>query len=151
MEIIHTEFQYISLIEMQKYNLNRKRIEKRKTGKKGLGWQHILSRLVLPTGTKDSLLSRLPDPGQKDPPPLLSRPGVPGWETGTTRVSQPGQISLSVVVYGWLCDHGVGLLLVRGVAKARAWRHLWVSRVVGRKIYVLLPNGFGFLIFVWLS
>ena len=40
---------------------------------------------------------RLPDPGQKEPP-LLSRPGVPGWETGTTKVSQPGQISLSVVV-----------------------------------------------------
>ena len=59
-------------------------------------WQHLLSRLVLPTGTKGSLLSRLPDPGQKDP--LLSRPGVPGWETGTTRVSQPGQISVSVVV-----------------------------------------------------
>jgi len=33
-EIIHTEFQYISLIEMQKYNWNRKRIEKRKTWKK---------------------------------------------------------------------------------------------------------------------
>ena len=33
-EIIHTEFQYISLIEMQKYNWNRKRIEKRKTEKK---------------------------------------------------------------------------------------------------------------------
>ena len=26
------------------------------------------------------------------------RPGVPGWETGTTGVSQPGQISVSVVV-----------------------------------------------------
>ena len=33
-EIIHTEFQYISLIEMQKYNWNRKRIEKRKTERK---------------------------------------------------------------------------------------------------------------------
>ena len=30
--------------------------------------------------------------------PLLSRTGVPGWETGTTEVSQPGQISVSVVV-----------------------------------------------------
>ena len=48
------------------------------------------------TGIKGSLLSRLPDPGQKDP--LLSRPGVLGWETGTTRVSLPGQISISVVV-----------------------------------------------------
>ena len=47
-EIIHTEFQYISLIEMQKYNWNRKRIEKRKTWKK----RDILSRLVTPTGTK---------------------------------------------------------------------------------------------------
>ena len=34
-EILHAEFQYISLIEMQKYNWNRKRIEKRKTEKKG--------------------------------------------------------------------------------------------------------------------
>ena len=34
-EIIHTEFQYISLIEMQKYNWNRKRIEKKKQEKKG--------------------------------------------------------------------------------------------------------------------
>ena len=33
---------------------------------------------------------------------LLSRPGVPGWETGTTEVSQPGQISVSVVVR---CPH----------------------------------------------
>ena len=31
-EILHTEFQYISLIEMKKYNRNRKTIEKR--GKK---------------------------------------------------------------------------------------------------------------------
>ena len=28
----------------------------------------------------------------------MSWPGIPGWETGTTRVSQPGQISISVVV-----------------------------------------------------
>ena len=28
----------------------------------------------------------------------MSRPGVSGWETGTTKISQPGQISLSVVV-----------------------------------------------------
>ena len=46
-------------------------------------WLHILSRLVLPTGTKG---------------PLLSRTGVPGWETGTTGVSQPGQINVFVVV-----------------------------------------------------
>ena len=49
-EIIHTEFQYISLIEMQKYNWNRKRIEKRKTWRKK---RDLLSRLVTPTGTKE--------------------------------------------------------------------------------------------------
>ena len=35
-EIIHTEFQYISLIEMQKYNCNRKRIEKKNMKKRDL-------------------------------------------------------------------------------------------------------------------
>ena len=30
--------------------------------------------------------------------PLLSRTGVPGWETGITAVSQPGQINVFVVV-----------------------------------------------------
>ena len=30
--------------------------------------------------------------------PLLSRTGVPSWETGTTGVSQPGQINVFVVV-----------------------------------------------------
>ena len=30
--------------------------------------------------------------------PLLSRPCVLSWETGTTEISQPGQISVSVVV-----------------------------------------------------
>ena len=61
-EIIHTKFQYISLIEMQKYNWNRKRIEKMKTEKKTFcGWR--------------TLLSRLPDPGQKDPP------FVPAWHS----------------------------------------------------------------------
>ena len=29
---------------------------------------------------------------------FLSRHGVPGWETGTKKVSQPGQIKVSVVV-----------------------------------------------------
>ena len=29
---------------------------------------------------------------------LLSRIGVPGWEIGTTGVSQPGQINIFVVV-----------------------------------------------------
>jgi len=36
-------------------------------------------------------------PGTKGHP-LLSRPGVPGWETGTIGVFQPGQINVSVVV-----------------------------------------------------
>ena len=36
-------------------------------------------------------------PGTKGHP-LLSRTGVPGWETGTTGVSQPGQINVFVVV-----------------------------------------------------
>ena len=31
--------------------------------------------------------------------PLLSRTGVSGWETGTTGVSQPGQINVFVVVF----------------------------------------------------
>ena len=51
-EIIHTEFQYISLIEMQKYH---------QPGQKGAPgmwrWQPLLSRL--PTGTKEYFLSRL--------------------------------------------------------------------------------------------
>ena len=46
---------------------------------------------------KRDLLSRLPHPGQKGTP-LLSRTGVPGWETGTTAVSEPGQINVFVVV-----------------------------------------------------
>jgi len=36
-------------------------------------------------------------PGTKGHP-LLSRTGVSGWETGTTAVSQPGQINVFVVV-----------------------------------------------------
>ena len=39
--------------------------------------------------------------------PLLSRPGVPGWETGTIGVSQPGQISVSLVV-PFYCNHHSG-------------------------------------------
>jgi hypothetical protein len=34
----------------------------------------------------------------------LSRTGVPGWETGTTAVSQPGQINVFVVVQGSFSD-----------------------------------------------
>ena len=96
-EIIHTEFQYITLIEMQKYNWNRKKIEKRKTWKKGP---------FVPVGVtnRDKKSSFVPvaRPGTKWHP-LLSRPDVFSWETGTTKISQPGQISLSVVVY--VCMH----------------------------------------------
>src|SRR6185437_9680505 len=38
-------------------------------------WLHLLSRLVLPTGTKGPLLYRLPDPGQK------GTPFVPDWRS----------------------------------------------------------------------
>ena len=52
----------------------------------------LLSRLVTPTGTKGCASAT----GTKEE--LLSRTGVPGWETGTTGVSQPGQINVFVVV-----------------------------------------------------
>ena len=80
-----------------------------------------LSRLVTPTGTKrcarhvalaapfvpvgvtnrDKRVLFVPvaRPGTKEHPLLLSRTGVSGWETGTTAVSQPGQINVFVVVY----------------------------------------------------
>ena len=38
---------------------------------------------------------------KKETFPLLSRTGVPGWETGTTGVSQLGQINVFVVVDVW--------------------------------------------------
>ena len=59
----------------------------------------LLSRLVTPTETKGCARHVALRPGTKGHP-LLSRPGVPGWETGTTEVSQPGEISVSVVVVG---------------------------------------------------
>ena len=81
----------------------------------------LLSRLVTPTGTKGCtrhvalaapfvpigvtnrdkrvLFVPVARPGTKEHP-LLSRPDVPGWKTGTTKVFQPGQISLSLVVAG---------------------------------------------------
>ena len=110
-EIIHTEFQYISLIEMQKYNWNRKRIEKRKTwkkrpfvhqpGQKGAPATWALPAPFVPVGVtnRDKRSSFVPvaRPGTKGHP-LLSRTGVPGWETGTTAVSQSGQINVFVVV-----------------------------------------------------
>ena len=73
----------------------------------------ILSRLVttVPVGNtnRDKRVRQPYQPGQKvlfcpgchtrdKRAPLLSRTGVPGWETGTTAVSQPGQINVFVVV-----------------------------------------------------
>ena len=121
-EIIHTEFQYISLIEMQKYNWNRKRIEKRKTWKK--------KRPFVPVGNTNR------DKRVRQPCGrwlhLLSRTGVPGWETGTTAVSQPGQINVFVVVVG-VCTcvspgkRVLGLLGSSSVLSARsAWVPNWV-------------------------
>ena len=102
-EIIHTEFQCISLIEIEKElrkekhekkrpfvpvgNTNRDKRVRHPRGR----WLHLLSRLVLPTGTKGH--------------PLLSRTGVPCWETGTTAVSQPGQINVFVVVVAPQVNH----------------------------------------------
>ena len=61
-------------------------------------WQHLLSRLVLPTGTKGPLLSRLPDPGQKGTPFVpdwRSRLGNwdnSGFPTGSARPGQKGAL-----------------------------------------------------------
>src|SRR6185503_12707405 len=98
-----------SIIEIEK-ELRKEKHEKKRD---------ILSRLVTPNGTKGCAshvgvgCTFCPcwcyQPGQKvlfcpgcqtrdKRAPLLSRTGVPGWETGTTGVSQPGQISVFVVV-----------------------------------------------------
>ena len=93
-EILHTEFQYISLIEIQKYNWNRKRIEKRETGKK--------NRPFVPVGNtnRDKRVRQTRGAGSTFCPGCQtrdkSRPGIPGWETGTTEISQPGRISVLV-------------------------------------------------------
>ena len=86
-EIIHTEFQYISLIEIEN-ELRKEKHEKKETFCPGCH-------------TRDKRA------------PLLSRTGVPGWEIGTTAVSQPGQINIFVVVYpayfsltAWMCTLG---------------------------------------------
>ena len=54
-----------------------------------------LSRPFVPVGVtnrdKMVLFVQVARPGSKGHP-LLSRPRGPGWETGTTGVSQPGQI-----------------------------------------------------------
>ena len=114
-EIIHTEFQYISLIEMQKYNWIEKELRKgkhKKKGpfvsvgntnrdKKGAPAMWALAAPFVPIGVtnRDKRSSFVPvaRPGTKQHP-LLSRTGVLGWETGTTGVSQPGQINIFVVV-----------------------------------------------------
>ena len=68
-----------------------------------------MSRLVTPTGTKGCAshvalaapFVPVARPGTKGPP-LLSWPGVPGWEIGIIRISQLEQISVSVVVLAFL-------------------------------------------------
>jgi len=57
----------------------------------------LLSQLVTPTETKGCARHVALRPGTKGHP-LLSRPGVPGWETGTTEISQLEQINISIVV-----------------------------------------------------
>ena len=63
------------------------------------GWS--LAAPFVPVGVtnRDKRSSFVPvaRPGTKGHP-LLSRTGVSGWETGTTAVSQPGQINVFVVV-----------------------------------------------------
>ena len=66
------------------------------------GWSMwALAAPFVPVGVtnRDKRSSFVPvaTPGTKGHP-LLSRIGVPGWETGTTAVSQPGQINVFVVV-----------------------------------------------------
>ena len=140
-EIIHTEFLYINLIEMQKYNWNRKRIEKRKTGKKGpfvpVANTNRDKRVRQARGAGSTFCPAwCYQPGQKgafcpgcqtqDKKALLSRPSVSGWETGTTEVSQPGQINISVVVLhtSVLCvgEEGGALGLI---SFRRSWAPCW--------------------------
>ena len=52
-------------------------------------------------------------------PRLLSRPGVPGFQTGTTGVYQPGQISVSVVVI--VVRAAIG---ARGQALSKKWESI---------------------------
>ena len=70
-------------------------------GQKGAPATWALAAPFVPVGVtnRDKRSSSVPvaRPGTKGHP-LLSRTGVPGWETGTTAVSQPGQINVFVVV-----------------------------------------------------
>ena len=71
------------------------------TGTKGCASHVALAALFVPVGVtnqgKRSSFVPVARPGTKGHP-LLSRTGVLGWETGTTAVSQPGQINVFVVV-----------------------------------------------------
>ena len=71
------------------------------TGTKGCASHVALAAPFVPVGVtnRDKRFSFIPvaRPGTKGHP-LLSRTGVPGWEIGTTGVSQPGQINVFVVV-----------------------------------------------------
>ena len=95
-EILHTEFQYISLIKCKSIIEIEKQLRKEEQKK-----MDLLSRLVTPTGTKGCarhvalaaptkgcFLSRLPDPGQKGTP----FPFCPGL---TFSVGKPGQQKFS--------------------------------------------------------
>ena len=80
-EILHTEFQYISLIEIKSIIEIEKQLKKRNR------------KECYQPGQKGDFC-----PGCQTRDKRASRPGVPGWETGTTEISQPGQISVSIVV-----------------------------------------------------
>src|SRR6185312_10597319 len=70
-------------------------------GQKGAPAMWALAAPFVPVGVtnRDKRSSFVPvaRPGTKGHH-LLSRTGVPGWETGTAAVSQPGQINVFVVV-----------------------------------------------------
>ena len=58
--------------------------------------------------------------------PLLSRTGVPGWETGTTGVSQPGQINVFVVVrFRWL---STGTTMMSTLCTLGTWRSSYLGK-----------------------
>ena len=82
--------------------MNRKKMDLLSpTRTKGCARHVALAAPFVPIGVtnQDKMVFFVPvaRPGTKGHP-LLSRPGIPGWETGIKRVSQPGQIACSVVV-----------------------------------------------------